>query len=135
MLRMDGCGRLRTKVTSWSPLGVTSLTFCHHTARGLRRKSSSVSLPVNLFQVHCTSLAVYGRPSCHLTPWRSLKVILVFVGSQAQLSARSGTIVSGELTFLLWSNSTRLLNTAMNGCTVEMVASSWIDPLGRLSRW
>ena len=102
-------------------------------ARGFLRKSSG-SLPVSLFQVHCTSLAVNGLPSCHLTPWRSLNVSLVLVASQAQLSARSGTMVSIVLSGFCWSNTTRLLNTPMNGCTVEMVASSWMEALGRLSR-
>ena len=135
MLSSDDCGRPRTNVASWSPLTVTSLTFWYQMARGFLRKSSAVSLPVSLVQVHCTSLAVNALPSCHFTPWRSLNVSLVLESSQAQLSARSGTMVSVELSFLAWSNITRLLNTAMNGCTVEMVASSWMDPLGRLSRW
>jgi hypothetical protein len=96
----EGCGRFSTKVASWSPLTVTSFRFCHHTARGFLRKSSG-SLPVSRFQVHCTSLAVNGLPSCHLTPWRSLKVSLVLLASQAQLSARSGTMVSTELVGLV----------------------------------
>ena len=50
--------------------------------------------PIRRCQVHCTSLAVNGLPSCHLTPWRSLKVSLVRLASHAQLSARSGTMVS-----------------------------------------
>ena len=36
--------------------------------RGLRR-SFSLDLPVSRSQVHLTSLAVKGLPSCHLTPW------------------------------------------------------------------
>ena len=36
--------------------------------------------------------------------------------------------------FSCWLNSTRLLNTAMVGATVEIVASSWIDMLAGLSR-
>jgi hypothetical protein len=38
--------------------------------RGLRR-SLSADLPVSMSQVHLTSLAVNGWPSCHLTPCRS----------------------------------------------------------------
>ena len=33
------------------------------------------------------------------------------------------------------AKSTRLLNSDMNGSTVELVASSWIEALGGLSRW
>src|SRR5215470_19402183 len=102
---------------------MTSFRFCHQTARGFLRKSSA-SLPVSLFQVHRTSLDVNGFPSCHLTPCRSLKVSLVLLASQLQLSARSGTIDSGVSSGALWSKTTRLLKTAMNGATVEMVASS-----------
>ena len=43
-------------------------------------------------------------------------------------------MVSIVLSGFCWSNTTRLLNTPMNGCTVEMVASSWMEALGRLSR-
>ena len=71
--------------------------------------------PISASQVHFTSAAVNGLPSCHFTPWRSLKVSLVLSAFHDQLSARSGTIVSGLLTFSLGSNTTRLLNTAMNG--------------------
>ena len=102
-------------------------------ARGFLRNVSR-SLPCSLSQVHFTSLAVNGLPSCHLTPCRSLNVSLVLLSSQLQLSARSGTIVSMLLDFLCWSNSTRLLNRPMNGITVEIVASSWIEALGGLSR-
>ena len=44
-------------------------------------------------------------------------------------------MVSGVLSGFCWSKTTRLLKMPMNGCTVEMVASSWIEALGRLSRW
>ncbi len=43
-------------------------------------------------------------------------------------------MVSREDSGLVWSNTTRLLNTGMNGNTVEIVASSWIDALGGLSQ-
>ena len=41
---------------------------------------------------------------------------------------------SGLFTFSFGSNTTRLLNTAMNGWFTEMVDSSWIEALGGLSR-
>src|SRR5438876_169318 len=43
-------------------------------------------------QVHCTSLAVNGLPSCHLIPWRSGNVTAVPSSFQVQPVARSGTI-------------------------------------------
>src|SRR5262249_19359605 len=102
-------------------------------ARGFLRKSSG-SFPVSLFQVHCTSFAENGLPSCHLTPWRSLKMSLVLSPFQDQLSARSGTMLLSLFCFSFGSNITRLLNTPIIGIEVEMVASSWIDMLGGLSR-
>ena len=62
-----GCGRPRTSVTSWSPFTVTSARFWYQIARGFFRKAS-LSLPVSLSNVHLTSCAVNGFPSCHLTP-------------------------------------------------------------------
>ena len=105
--------------------------------RGLLRMMSSFSspLPITASQVHFTSALENGLPSCHFTPSRSLKVSLVLSSFHDQLSARSGTIWSGLLTFSLGSKSTRLLNTAMNGWFTEIVASSWIEALGGLSRW
>src|SRR6516165_6133391 len=41
--------------------------------RGLRRRFSA-DLPVSRSQVHFTSLAMNGLPSCRLTPWRNGKV-------------------------------------------------------------
>src|SRR5215510_3862721 len=99
---------------------LTLSRLVYQDARGFLRKSSE-SCPVSLFQVHCTSFAVNGLPSCHLTPSCSLKVSLVLVASQVQLSARSGTIVSGLLSGTLWSKMTRLLKMPMNGATVEIV--------------
>ena len=84
-------------------------------------------------QVHCTSFAVNGLPSCHFTPWRSLKVSFVLLSSHDQLSARSGTIVSMLSFGFIWSNITRLLNTAMNGPVADTVASSSSEALGGLS--
>ena len=44
-------------------------------------------------------------------------------------------MVSKLFSGLVWSNSTRLLNTAMNGWVTETVASSCSEALGGLSRW
>src|SRR6185437_928993 len=113
-----------------------SLTFWYQILRGLLRTSSDLSsAPSTASNVHFTSLAVNGLPSCHFTPGCSLKVSLVLVASHAQLSARSGTIWSALLTFSFGSNTTRLLNTPMNVLTTEIVASSWIEALGGFSRW
>src|ERR1700722_16385067 len=95
---------------------------------------SSWCRPDTASQVHFTSAEVNGLPSCHFTPWRSLKVSWGFSVLYDQLSARSGTIWSGLFTFSLGSNTTRLLNTAMNGWFTEIVDSSWIEALGGLSR-
>src|SRR5262252_67810 len=38
-------------------------------------RSCSLDLPVSRSHVHFTSLDVKGLPSCHVTPWRSGKVI------------------------------------------------------------
>ena len=73
-------------------------------------------------------------PSCHRTPWRSLKVSSVPSSFQLQDSARSGTINSLVFCAFAWSNSTRLLNTGMKGTTVATAYSSWIEALGGLSR-
>src|SRR6478736_7933909 len=137
MDRNDGCGRPRVKVTSVSLPTVTSFRLSYQTLRGFLRMMSAFSspLPISASQVHFTSLAENGFPSCHFTPWRSLKVSLVSSGFHDQLSARSGTIVSGLFTFSLGSKKTRLLNTAMNGWLTEIVDSSWIEALGGLSRW
>src|SRR3954464_4528869 len=103
---------------------LTSVSFEYQTRRGLRWNSATSVLPVSIRQVHCTSLAVNGLPSCQLTPCRSLKVSLVLVGSHDQLWARSGTTVSRLSCGFKASNITRLLNTAMNGVTEAMVDSS-----------
>src|SRR5215468_5738553 len=129
----DGCGRFRLKTTSSSPLTLTLSRFVYQDARGFLRKSSG-SFPVSLVQVHCTSFAVNGLPSCHLTPWRSLKMSLVLSALHDQPSARSGTMLLNLFCFSFGSNITRLLNTPIIGIDVEMVASSWIDMLGGLSR-
>src|SRR5436190_18247945 len=110
-----------------------SVNLVYQTLRGLRLKSWVSPLPMSIRQVHCTSLAVNGWPSCHFTPWRSLKVSLVLVWSQDQLSARSGITVSSLSCGLAGSNTTRLLNTAANGITEAMVDSSSSDVEGGLS--
>src|SRR3981189_1806591 len=110
-----------------------SLSFWFQTFCGLRLKSWVSPLPISIRQVHCTSLAVNGWPSCHFTPCRSLKVSLVLVWSQDQLSARSGTTLSRLSWTLEGSNTTRLLKTAINGVTDAMVDSSCSEALGGLS--
>src|SRR3954451_5135308 len=78
-------------------------------------------------QVHLTSLAVNGLPSCHLTPWRSLKVSDLPSSLVFQLSARSGTIDDRLFCGTCWSNMTRLLKTPIIGPSTAIVDSSWID--------
>src|SRR3954454_10655926 len=112
---------------------LTSLSLVYQTLRGLRLKSCVSVLPISIRQVHCTSFAVKGWPSCHFTPCRSLNVSLVLVASHDQLSARSGITVSMLSCGLAGSNTTRLLNTAANGITEAMVDSSKSDVLGGLS--
>src|SRR5215472_490848 len=77
---------------------LTSSRFLYQDLRGLRRSLFS-DLPVSVSQVHLTSWAVNGLPSCHLTPWRSGKVSSVPSSLHDQLTARSGTI---ELHAVLW---------------------------------
>src|SRR5205085_10617940 len=96
--------------------------------RGLSRSLSSPS-PRSRSQVHLTSLAVNGLPSCHLTPARNLNVSRVLSSLHDQLSARSGTIDC----WLFWDTSclyiTRLFTTPIIGTTTEYVASSSLDML------
>src|ERR1700754_1396625 len=110
-----------------------SCSFVYQTFRGLRLKSCVSVFPISIRQVHCTSLAVNGWPSCHFTPWRNLKVSFVLVASHDQLSARSGITVSMLSWGLAGSNITRLLNSAANGITEAMVDSSSSDVEGGLS--
>src|ERR1700724_2724355 len=91
----EGCGRFRRKLASKSPLVVTSARFWYQDLRGLIL-SFSVPLPCSSSQVHLTSLAVNGLPSCHLTPWRNLKVSTVPSSFHDHSLARSGTIVSSR---------------------------------------
>src|SRR5438270_10240741 len=87
----EDCGRFSRKVTSCSPLGTTSSRLRYHALRGLMR-SFSVALPVSRSQVHTTSFAVNGLPSCHFTPGRRRNVSCVLSSSHDQSVARSGTI-------------------------------------------
>src|SRR5947199_8646917 len=105
----------------------------YHDLRGLRR-SFSLPMPSNRSQVHLTSAAVNGLPSCHLTPWRSGKVKSLPSSLHSHLVARSGTIEERLFCATCWSYSTRLLKTHIIGCTVARVASSTIDIEAGLSK-
>src|SRR5262245_28508145 len=108
--------------------------LAYQLARGLLL-SLSRARPVNRLKVHSTSLDVNSQPSCHLTPWRSLKLSSVLSSFQLHDSARSGRIDLSLFFGTVGSNTTRLLNTGMKGTTVAGVNSSWIDVLGGLSPW
>src|SRR5690349_22547173 len=105
----------------------------HQVLRGFFR-SFPLTFPVSMSQVHFTSALVNGLPSCHLTPSRSRNVKVVLLSAHVHDVARSGTTLSSRSNGLSGSNTTRLLNTDMNGMSVEIVASSRIDALGGLSR-
>src|SRR6476620_4552942 len=96
MVRNDGCGRPRTKVTSKSPLVFTSLRLEYQSFLGFLRTSDlpSGAWSESESQVHLTSAEVNGLPSCHFTPCRSLKVSVLLSLTQAQLSASSGMMLS-----------------------------------------
>src|SRR5712671_5978740 len=113
---------------------MTSSRFRYHDLRGLRR-SLSLVLPLSISQVHLTSWAVKGLPSCHLTPSRSGRVNSVPSSFQDQLVAKSGTIDAILFCGTSCLNMTRLLNTPIIGLWVAAVASSWIDMLAGLSKW
>src|SRR6266705_969632 len=116
-----------------STLATTSSRLRYQALRGLRRSLSAV-LPCSMSQVHLTSLAVNGFPSCHLTPWRSLKVSAVLSSSHDHSLARSGTIDSRLAYGTSCLYMTRLLKTPMIGPCEAKVASSWIDMLEGLSK-
>src|SRR5437763_3989457 len=97
-------------------------------------RSFSAVLPCNRSQVHLTSAAVNGLPSCHLTPWRSGKVSSLPSSLQDQLVARSGMIESGLFCATCWSYMTKLLNTPIIGRNAAPVASSCSDMLAGLSQ-
>src|SRR5262249_9354776 len=92
----------------------------------------SADWPLISSQVHLTSRAVKGLPSCHLTPGRNLKVSSLPSSLHDQLRARSGTIDSRLFCGTCWSNMTRLLTTPIIGPKVAIVDSSWIDMLAGL---
>src|SRR6266852_4230007 len=97
---------------------VTSSRLRYHALRGLRR-SFSFALPSSRSKVHLTSAAVNGLPSCHLTPWRRLKVSSVPSSLHDQPVARSGSI---DLRLFCGSSClymTRLLKTPIIGTTAE----------------
>src|SRR5258707_5709138 len=107
--------------------------FWYHALRGLAR-SLAFDLSSNRSQVHRTSRAVKGLPSCQATSRRSEKVSCVPSSFHDQLVARSGTIVC-----ILFCGSSRLLRTRLLqapliGISVEFVASSKNDMVARLSR-
>src|ERR1700757_4075264 len=110
---------------------MTSSRLRYQDLRGLTR-NFSVDLPAIRSQVHLTSAAVNGLPSCHLTPCRNLKVSSLPSSLHDQLTARSGTIESRLFCGTCWSNITRLLNTPIIGPRVAIVDSSWIDMLAGL---
>src|SRR5207248_11636019 len=112
---------------------VTFSTSLYQEARWSARSLFSV-LPIRRSNVHATSLAVNGLPSCHFSPSSSLKVSALPSALQLHALARSGTITCWLFCGLLWSNRTRLFITGMIGIIVEFVAVSWIDSVGGLSR-
>src|SRR5215475_16164743 len=112
---------------------LTSSRFLYQDLRGLRRSLFS-DLPVSMSQVHLTSWAVNGLPSCHLTPWRNGKVSSVPSSLHDQPVARSGTIELMLVCATCWSNMTRLLKTPIIGRLTAAVASSWIDIEAGLSK-
>src|SRR5689334_9254308 len=85
-------------------------------------------------QVHSTSRAVNGLPSCHLTPWRSGKVNSVPSSFHDQLVAKSGTIDCKLACATSCLYMTRLLKTCIIGCSAARVDSSRIDMLAGLSK-
>src|SRR5207253_7278277 len=108
--------------------------FQYQLLRGLMRNLAA-ALPSSKSQVHCTSFAAKGRPSCHFTPSRNSNVSRVPSSFHDQAVARSGTIDCNVFCGTCWSNITRLLNTAIIGATVEIVTSSRVDMVAGLSRW
>src|SRR5712691_13333675 len=131
--RKEGCGLFRWKVTSLSPFVVTSSRFAYQDLRGLRR-SASPALPASMSQVHFTSLAANGVPSCHLTPWRSGKVNSVPSSFHDQLVARSGMIDSMLFCGTSCLYITRLLKTPIIGRNAANVDSSCSETLAGLSK-
>src|SRR5260221_349646 len=119
---------------SCSPFVVTLSTLAYQPLRKLTLKLSG-AVPASRSQVHFTSAAVKGLPSCQLTPLRRAKVSFLPSSLHVHFSARSGTMPSRLFCRLCGSNITRLLSTPIIGITTEIVPSSWIDMLAGLSRW
>src|SRR5215471_8039838 len=128
-----GCGRFSLNVVSKSPSVTTSSRLRYQALRGLRRNFCS-AFPWSRSQVHLTSFAVNGLPSCHVTPWRNLKVSSLPSSLHDHEVARSGTIDLRLVWAMLWSYITRLLKTPIIGPWPAIVASSWIDMLAGLSK-
>src|SRR5215831_5385559 len=97
-------------------------------------RNLSLPRPISRSQVHLTSAAVKGLPSCHLTPWRNGKVSSLPSSLHDQLVARSETIDWGLFCATCWSYMTRLLNTPIIGRSAAPVASSCSDMLAGLSK-
>src|ERR1700712_3898184 len=110
-----------------------SLMLNHQALCGFLR-NLALALPDRISNVHFTSALVKGLPSCHLTPPRNWNVRVRPSSVNVHDVARSGTTLSIRFCGLSGSNTTRLLNTAMNGISVEIVASSSTEALGGLSR-
>src|SRR5437773_12016997 len=108
------------KVASSSPLVVTSARLRYQVSRGLSRHFSLLR-PSSRSQVHLTSAAVKGFPSCHLTSRRNLNVISVPSSFQLQLVASSGRIVASVFCLVYLSLGTRLLGAPIIGMTVDQV--------------
>jgi hypothetical protein len=114
-------------------LAITSSRLLYQDLRGLRR-SFSADLPVSKSQVHLTSRAVNGLPSCHPTPGRNGRVSWVPSSFHDQPVARSGTIDPILFCATSWRYMTRLLKTPIIGRLTAPVASSCIDMLAGLSK-
>src|SRR5215831_10413553 len=128
-----GCGLFKWNVTVLSVV-LTESRLRYQDLRGLVRSLSSL-LPRIRSQVHLTSAAVKGLPSCQLTPCRSSKVSAVISEFHDHLVAKSGSIVSIRFCATSCLKRTRLLKTAIIGFWAELNASSWIDMLAGLSYW
>src|ERR1700735_1639300 len=120
MTDSDGCGSVRWNATSNGPLTATSLMLNHHVLRGFLRILLS-TLPVRASHVHFTSAEVNGLPSCHFTPSRSWNVNVRSSSLYFHDVARSGTIASSRFCLLSGSNTTKLLNTGVNGVSTVVV--------------
>src|ERR1700676_2015131 len=111
---------------------MTSDRLAYQDLRGFTRSRSEL-LPCTRSQVHLTSAAVNGLPSCHLTSLRRWNVSREPSSSHAQSVPSSGTMAERLFWGMCWSNKTRLLNTAIIGRSATTVDSSWIDMLAGLS--